>query len=325
MREARSGNNACACTHLQSKLSFQSFGGLMKRSSLMFLAVGMLAGFGTGYALKGQRAAEDSPEPAAQIEPEPRIEPALAPRVATEEKELLLQAIEELDLTTTELESAKDYIRKLERNTQRYNWLMDYWKEKGFGTSHRMNLSSYNSFKPTDEISDFFGWNEEQVKQLSKAGKQAKQAIKDWERDHSTCIEETENKLVYQIEAIPQTIVDQYKQTVYGIIDTDDYELLATKLDKNFDGPIRNRTATLTIGPAPENMHHSLAYGPDKDCMIIKIEPEKDENGHRTGMHTSYMPYTLGKTIPQQYNHIFQLEGEEGFTLPDGSWVPASR
>jgi hypothetical protein len=296
----------------------------MKASSWGFLLVGVLSGMGISFAIRPSAPLDSQSKAALPTVEQPESERPVTkePAAAFKEQELLLQAIQELDLTSAELAGAQTYIRTLERNTQRYNWLMDYWKEKGFGTSHRMNFSSYNSFKPTDEISEFFGWNEEQVKQLGKAGKQAKQAIKDWERDHSTCIEEAENKLVYQIEAMPQTIVDQYKQTVSEIIDTDDYELLATKLDKNFDGPIRNRTATLTIGPAPENMHHSPAYGPDKDCMIIKIEPEKDENGHRTGMHTSYMPYTLGKTIPRQYNHIFQLEGEEGLVMPDGSVLP---
>jgi hypothetical protein len=75
----------------------------------------------------------DEPEPpTAPIPPEESLEikPTLTPR--PREQALLLQAIQELDLTTAELEEAHEYIQKLERTTKRYNWFMDYWKDKEF-------------------------------------------------------------------------------------------------------------------------------------------------------------------------------------------------
>lgn len=79
----------------------------------------------------------------------------------------------------------------------------------------------------------------------------------------------------------------------------------------------------MTIGPAPEYMRGMPHHDPNQDYMIIKIEPDKDENGFNTGTTCSTEPYTPGKTIPHRWNHIFNIKGENGYTLPEGSWHPA--
>ena len=136
----------------------------MKKTVFLFLSIGLLGGFAIGHASKSTPAAEPAPQPPTPtVEPQQTAKPESARPTHSKEQALLLQAINELDLTTTELEDTLAYIQKLERNTKRYNWLMNHLKEKEFGTSYQMNFSSYNKLKPPDDIAEFFDGDDAQT------------------------------------------------------------------------------------------------------------------------------------------------------------------
>ena len=273
----------------------------MKKTALLFLAIGLISGLAIGRISK--------PTPPLP-EPEPPAEPKPVRTNSPKEQELLLQAIHELDLTTGELDDALQYIQKLERNTQRYNWLMDYWKEKGFGTSYRMNFSSHNDFKPSDDIVAYFGWNEEQVAEMTQIGEVTATAIKDWEGEHSVLIEDSEKKLVYEIAAIPEETIGQYLQSMEDILDPDDMELLSSMFEKQFQDPLQDRILTMTIGPGSAFMPFSSNPDHDQEYMTIQTTPKEFKLPYDGGgFSSSSMPYTPGTIFPHSWNHVLKMEG----------------
>lgn len=295
----------------------------MLKKYLLFLVAGLVGGYAIGYMSKSQ------PMPVLVMEPEPPIheveietpEAAPTPSGRPTEQELLLMAIDEFGLLSEELDDARSYIHKLERNNKRYNRLVDYWKENGFGSSYRMNFGHGRNKKPSDELIKFFGWDKEQVDRMSEAGKSTGGQIKNWESDHSVCIEDSEDRLVYEIEPIPQGVRDDYLEAMATIIDPDDMELISSKLAKQFETKQVKRTVTLTIDEAPSHMQHISQYSSGKEYMII-TERSAEEKG--LGASTSYMSYKPGKTIPHSWNHVFNMEGDGGFTA-SGDWEAKKR
>ncbi len=275
----------------------------MKMTALLFLVGGLIGGFAIGHISKS------TPPPAV---PSSDLEKSVAPETTSpsqpREQKLLLQAIHELDLTTTELEDALQYIQKLERNTHRYNWLMDYWKEKGFGQSYQMGFLSHKQFKPSDDLVEFFGWDEEQVEEMTRIGQVTATSIKSWESEHSVCIEDSEDKLVYEIAAISEETIGQYLQSMEDILDPDDMELLSSKLEKQFDGVLQDRILTMTIGSAPAHMHFMQNDAADQEYMMIQTKPKDNRSPFSGGFSTSITPYTPGMRVPHSWNHVFQME-----------------
>ncbi len=274
----------------------------MKKTALLFLAGGLIGGFAIGHASKS------TPPPPAPEPEQPAEAKPIRPTQSTEQ-ELLLQAIHELDLTTAELDDALQYIDKLERNTQRYNWLMDYWKEKGFGQSYQMGFLSHKQFKPSDDLVEFFGWDEEQVEEMTRIGQVTATSIKSWESENSVCIEDSEDKLVYEIAAIPEETIGQYLQSMEAILDPDDMELLSSKLEKQFEGVLQDRILTMTIGPAPAYMLFNSNDDPDQEYMTIQTKSKDDRPPFTGGFSSSVMPYKPGTIFPHSWNHVFKMEG----------------
>ncbi len=283
----------------------------MKKGAVLIFVIGLLGGFAIGHVSKPKPAGSADPVAPTANDPLAAAEPDTTPRL--QERELLLQAIQELDLTAAELDEANAYIQKLERNTKRYDWLMDYWKEKGLGNSHQLGIQSYNSYAPSKDLVAFFGWDGEQVKQVEQAGQRVSKAIKAWEGDHSVCIEDSAEKLVYEIEGVPPEISQTYLQAMAEIIDPDDFALLESSLEKQFESSSQARIATLTIGPAPERMAHFPNQDPGQEYMQIRIAPkEKNQRLPGIGTTTHIESYTPGKSVPRNWNHVFKMEGIEG-------------
>ncbi|RKX46576.1 MAG: hypothetical protein DRP64_02990 [Verrucomicrobia bacterium] len=287
----------------------------MKKTALLFLASGLIGGFAIGHASKSTPKST-IPEPKQSVEPKP-AHPA-RPR----EQELLLQAIQELDLTTAELEDAIQYIKKLERNTQRYNWLMGYWKEKGFGTSYQMKFGNYMDFSltPSTDLVEFFGWNEEQVSQMAKIGRETVASIKHWESSHAVLVEESEDKKVYDIQPSPDEVTDLYLRSMETIVGSEDMELLSSKLEKQFAGIDQTRTVTLEIVPSPAQMNFSSDPDPDAKSLKILVQVRNDPFWLNTGTSAMFMPYTPGETISERWNHVFQMEGKPT-PIPDDTQI----
>lgn len=283
----------------------------MKKSALLFLAAGLVGGFAIGHGSKSNTKPIAQPSaPAPESESPADSESPNQERAR--ERELLLLAIDELDLTTAELVEAQEYIHKLERNTKRYNWLVDYWKEKGFGTSHRMSFRSHNQFKPSDDLVGFFGWDEEQVAQLAQAGKEVDAAIKAIESEQAVCIEDSDKKLVYEIPAVPEELKKRYMQSMEAILGPDDMVLLSSNLEKQFEPSSAKRTLTLTIGPPPDHISMHNTVVPDQEWMKVMVEHKTGESSpFGGGTSTSFQSYTPGKTISFNWNHVFKMEGPE--------------
>jgi len=277
----------------------------MKKTALLFLAGGLIGGFAIGQISKTTSQPETTePEPLAESKPTHSSPP--------KEQALLLQAIHELDLTTVELDDALQYIQKLERNTQRYNWLMDYWKEKGFGTSYQMRFGNYrgSSLTPSDDLIEFFGWDEAQVTEMNRIGEVITTAIKDWESEHSVLIEDSEKKVVYEIEAIPDEPIGQYLQSMEDILDPDDMELLSSKFEKQFQDPLQDRILTMTIGSGSPSLFFSSNDDPDQEYMTIQTTPKEIELPYDGGgFSSSSMRYTPGMIFPHSWNHVLKMEG----------------
>jgi len=294
---------------------------MMKQSSFILIVLGMLFGCVIGYAIRGH--SEEKAIPNAAVEASQTEQPP--PPSNSREQTLLLQAIDLLDLTTAELEDAHAYIRKLERNTQRYNWLMDYWKEKGFGTSYQMafGLTPRLSLEPSKDLLDFFGWDSEQIEVMMQVGQTTTDAILDWERGHSTCIEESETNLVYRVAPMPEEIMQTYMQAMANILEPDDMELLHRKLEEKFNGMQQERTLSVTLGLPPPS-HFPSEHMDNEQTWMKVTETVSDPSNPMVflgGVRASYRPYIPGQTIDSRWNHVFNMESPASDLL-DGTYMP---
>ena len=168
------------------------------------------------------------------------------------EKILLLQAIQELDLTSAELENAQAYIKKLERNTARYNWLVDYWKNNeldGFGI---MGMGfDQNGFTPSDSAIKFFGWDKETVNQIKNIGEKAWTASINWEKQTAKKISASEDKIVFEIPPLDPSIKQEYLQSITTLIGEEDMALLADNLEQEFDTLQSQRQVEFSVSSSP--------------------------------------------------------------------------
>jgi hypothetical protein len=289
----------------------------MKRVTLVsLLIIALLGGYGMGYAYHMSQQ-----PPIIEIEseiPEPIIITNEVPsKASVRETELLLQAIEELDITVAELEEAQAQLKAQEESVRRYNWLMDLMEDKGFSQLHMLSLS-WNSFQPNKQLMEFFGWDEERLDTINEVAGKTDSALKAWETDQALYVESEEDELIYEIPPVPEQLKQQYLADMSELIPEEDFAVLKSQLEKKFEGIERRRQVKLTIGPAA--FAHSGE--PDEQYMIISTTyPDGHPSFHGSKGPTSYMSYQEGRTIPRQWNHIFNLEadpeaGEPYFSSP---------
>lgn len=273
-----------------------------KTSVVLLLLCGAVLGFCIGHAVQGH-----PPAPAGQIRQtstRPAELPATPEPAVARERELLLQAIHELDLTSTELNEAKRYIQKLEQSNHRYNWLVEYWKEKGFGTTYRMNFGG-DSFKPSDDLAAFFGWEDELVAQLTTAGEATASAIKEWERKTAVCIEDAENKCVYEIEPIPEEYEKQYMQLMEELLPPEDMALLTSSMALQFNPLRTKRNITASIGPPPHSIGSLPDSNPDQEWLMIEVKSVGESGQIQMGGSTHCMSYNAENPhIPERWKHL---------------------
>lgn len=273
----------------------------MNKTALLSLIIGLIVGFAVGNLIVSR---PQQNVPVSNPIPDPLTKSRPVRPKDFNEQELLLQSIQELDLTTAELEDALNYIEKLERNTHRYNWLTDYWKEEGFDLSNQVSMSFHHQFKPGNNMIEFFGWNEEQVAGITRIGKKVVEEIREWEAQQAVCIEDNENNKVFDIPAMPNEIVERYLNSLEGIIGPDDMEILSSKMESQFNGLLQDRTLTMRIGP---NMP-----GSDAEYMVLRTNPK---NADTTLMSipsnpTIMIPYIPGTTFPHRWDHVIRMEGQ---------------
>jgi len=267
----------------------------MKKTVFLFLVAGLLGGFALGRI-------SQSGKPSAIPDSGQLAETKPTPAAPLREQALLLQAIHELDLTTAELDDALAYIQKLERNTRRYDWLMDYWQGKGFGRSYQMRFKSRQQFKPSEDLIEFFGWDATQVEALTRAGEEVSEAIKGWEGEQAFCIEDSEDSLVYEIPAMPEESVERYMQALEAVLDPDDMALLSSTYEENFGGVLQDRILTMSISSTP-GFFSPTSNDPGQKYIQIRME-SKDAESLWGGSAMSYRP---GTSFPQ-WDHVFELE-----------------
>ncbi len=183
--------------------------------SLLFIA--LLGGFGMGYAYR--IATETNGFIAKPVmPPEPVV--VTQPKIDEEEsreKELLIQAIEELNLTTAELEEAQRQLNAQAESVRRFNWLMDKWSANEFGNLNRLNMG-FSSFTPDKGLSEFFGWDEATVSAMNKIGESMTVSVKKWESEHAVYVETEEDKLVYELPVAPEAFKEGYLREMAEIL-----------------------------------------------------------------------------------------------------------
>lgn len=270
----------------------------MKRSSIALVLGGVLSGFVFGYVVQDH---QDSEEPTPQTTPESSIEPIDAKRASTMEKDLLLQAIHELDLTTAELADATARIKRMELKAKRYDWL----KNNGI-RDYSLSFNQY-SFQPSPKLLEFLGLDKTDSEAVMGIAETARGEIKKWESDQAVCIQETATNCVYEIPPVPESYKEAFRKSLESILHPDDVELLSYSIDQIYD---RLQQRKVSIAFASTEWHKSFLYGvngspPDR----ISIEEEwLDESGRNRGSSSSTGPFGQSTYLNEQWGHLFTLD-----------------
>lgn len=284
----------------------------MKAWLLLSIGIGLLVGFGIGYATKKQPPVMMALEPVVLEQAESQATTS-APPSPSQEQKLLLQSIEELNLTTAELEESLAQLEAQKKKVSRYDWLIARWNKKGFGNMHLFQQFGPNDFGPNSEMIGFFDWDAEQVAEMRQAGKKTAEAIKGWESQNAVYVDAGEDALTYEVPAIPGLIKQDYLATMKSLIPPEDMELVGSRLEKPFEQASKPRTVSLTIGSAPANLNgFGGSNNPNKEWMTVKVIIHNQDESQNlfppAPAYTTMQPYIEGRTIPHQWNHIFNLK-----------------
>jgi len=218
----------------------------MKKSIVIVLAA-VLAGFALGYvAHKPQKVSADKSS-------KKKVDSLLTKKeVATgksREQKLLLSAIHELDLTTKDLQDAENYIKKLELNTKRYDWLIARIKKSDYNPF--MLGDGDSDFAPSEEMAVFLGWDDEKLKAFKKVAKETSQKIKAWEKQNAKLLESTDQSWTYEIPPFPDSIKADYLSKASEILNASDMEIIRSSIDGAMNGIQQKQTISISLSDAP--------------------------------------------------------------------------
>lgn len=275
----------------------------MKRSSIAFLLGGLLSGFACGYIIQGN---SDSTEQTPPITVESPIEPGQPKPGQAREKDLLLQAIHELDLTTAELETATARIERMELKAKRYDWL----KNNGI-QDHSLSFQR-DTFKPSAKLLEFLGLDETDSQVVIGIAETARVAVEEWEAGCAECVEDTSTNCVYEIPPIPENYKQAFIQSLKTVLHPDDVDLLSLSLNNLYSPLQENRKVSLTFVSKEEYTEQQEArrkksYGTPSDKLKIEVV-RFDESGRRRGSSSS--TGTIGQSFHfgKRWDHLFTLD-----------------
>jgi hypothetical protein len=280
----------------------------MNKHAMVYLGVGLLIGGVLGFSFHNP-----TPDPPARSLTIEVQEPLVATNALSEEtdhleQELLLQAIEELNLTTAELDLARAQLKAQEGSLRRYDWLMEQWAKNGFGNTH--SNFRWNNFRPSEGVAEFFDWDDELVGEINNVAVTTALSVKEWESANAVYVETEEDKLVYELPAAPDTFKDSYLQAMADLLPPDDYALLVSKFEAQFKSLSGEREISLYVGPSPTGSPFVTSDQFDQEWMIVEVKSKNESFPGYSPTSSSMMPYEEGRTIPREWNHIFNLEVE---------------
>lgn len=283
----------------------------MKIPHIILPALGIIAGFAIGYSVHGMKSLPESHQPAPELTISPVEEPKEMESLPEKnrEKELLLQAIQELDLTSADLEEAREYIRILERNTKRYNWLLSHWQEKGLGSAYQLNFDNENMV-PSEELIDFFGWDDETVSEIKRLGSELSEHAEKWETENATIEKVSPTSWVFHIPPMPIDFIDAYASGMSAILDPDDQKLLSSKLEGNCNRLLSTRHVGMEVVHSPEVLMspsrtpETEDYPHDADWLKI-VEITESDLRPNNGFCLMTIPYPSEDTIPERWKHLY--------------------
>jgi hypothetical protein len=286
----------------------------MNKHAVVYLGVGLLIGGVLGFSFHNPIPDTPTPPLAIEISESLVATNAISEETDHREQELLLQAIEELNLTTAELDQARAQLKAQEGNLRRYDWLMEQWTENGFGSMHR-NFH-WNNFRPSEGVASFFGWDEELVGEINNVAVTTAHSVKEWEGANAVYVETEEDKLVYELPAAPDSFKETYLQAMAELLPPEDYALLTSKFEAQFKSLSGEREISLYVGPAPTGGPFVTSDQLDQEWMTVEVKSKNESFPGYFPTSSSMMPYEEGRTIPREWNHIFNLEVDPDIPQP---------
>ncbi len=265
----------------------------MNKQIMQYVGAGLCAGLVLGFVIKPSETAEpagQAPETAAPAKPDPQP---------------LLQAQAKLKTSAAALKDAQAKLTAQKEDVRRYAWLMDAWKDSGFGSS--AEIFQMDSFNLNTGYAEFFGWNKEQVDGISRIARNTSAAVAEWEAAHAVYVETQEDKLTYELPAAPEQFKADYLKAMAETLPKEEYTLLAGELEKPFQAIENVRRVSLYIGQPPIDRLPAPALESEKDWMVVEVQLQDPQTeAFLPGTFTT-IPYVEGRTIPTHWNHIFQL------------------
>lgn len=277
----------------------------MKSSLFTGLIIGGLCGGLIGFSIRPAAHAGGNEQAETEAQEPSAASTAVSTNAQPVEKELLLLAIDELNLTSAELGEAQEYIAKLERGARRYNWLTDYWKEHGTSRSWELQISHKSD--PRNEFIEFMGWDEQTAQTVKALGQDTNRRIKEWETANAAKVESDDPDVIwsYELPAMPEQFGEDYLFSMQDFLADDDYALISRNLEKPFENLTNPRTITMTYTDAPAG----ISAFADSDQQWVRIEERAIKNDGSPGFGSTHiMQYRADHPISHSWNHI---TGEE--------------
>lgn len=270
----------------------------MKRSLFIVLLIGLTAGFGIGFFV-----AEHSHPPEKQVAATRKTQPNLTNKSATpEEQHLLQQASDLLEESANELQAAQTDIHKLNRDAQLSKWLADNNEGESYGVLQKM--FEVDQFKPSDDMVEAFGWDTATADALKRLSEETMNNVMEWESKHAECTEATNTKISFEIEAIPESIKNQYLAAVASLIGPNDMKILSSSLEQPFSILMGSRRISFEVNATPESQPTS-----DTEGLTMNIRFSADAPTRMATMtQCSFDPENPDLMINRRWKHLIDTE-----------------
>ena len=273
------------------------------------LTVGVLAGKLTGRPAEKERV-ETVPAPVETVKQD--ADSAAPTNSQTREQQLLLMAIHELDLTSSELEEARARIQRMERKAKRYDWLRD----NGLHGNYAMRIDQ-ETFKPTKELLDFLGLDEEDADTFNRFAEESFDAVRSWETDNAVCTTDNATNCVYEIGPLPDSFKQDYIAQLGSLLHPEDLQLIQPSISDLFDQYSGKREVSATFVSSDDYAELMTRRGTpggfiESDMINISIH-QFSKNGHSRGSRSSWTAISPGHPLlknpfVQRWSHLFDMK-----------------
>ncbi|WP_372794738.1 hypothetical protein [Pontiella sp.] len=283
----------------------------MKKAWGIGLGTGMIIGLAAGFSIHPPDSPDPEPAALPASVPVPAAESAAPSPARSKEQELLLLAIEELDLTTAELEDARSRILRMERKARRYDWLRD----NGLHGDYSMSFSK-DTFEPQQKLIDFLGLDEAETAAFKQLCADTHDAVAAWELEHAVCTEDSSTNCTYEIDLLPDAFRSTYVAGLSALLHEEDVQLLTPAIEDMFSDYDNRQVVSATLIPADayqeylQKRGHKMEHWEPRDMIKIQVQ-RLDENGNKRGSSSSTFstnPVHLEHNqMYKRWNHLFDF------------------